>query len=368
MLVGQLRLKSKSKGMKKHRPQLEIERAIDAYVSQHPNGTPYHQSGWLAAIRQAYGHTGYWLVADEEGESGGIRGILPICEVKTPFSRKPGLASLPFCDIGGPLADTPELEQRLVNEARAQMPLQHVKGLEVRMPGCNPEIESGFTAQKVQMLAQLPESSEALIASYKPKLRSQIRKAEKNGLTGKLLEGPEGVEAFYHVYSANMKRLGSPAHSKEWFYSIARNYQGNLVIGLVYKETEVVGAGIVLFNGSNAVIPWASTLAEYNPLAPNMLLYWQLLAYACDRGCIQFDFGRSTYGEGTYRFKKQWGAEPQLLQWQRWGRNGQAESSAKAGTNGLGQKLRPLVEKAWQHLPQPITDSLGPRLRRYITL
>ena len=352
--------------MQLKRPQPKIEQAIDAYVSQHPNATPYHRTGWLAAIRQAYGHTGYWLVAEEQGE---LRGILPICEVKTPLSKQFSLVSLPFCDLGGPIADTPELEQKLINEACAQLPLQTTKGLELRLPNRSETLTEGDLAQQqVRMLAPLPATSEELIASYKPKLRSQIRKAEKNGLTGKLSLGPDGIEPFYHVYSTNMKRLGSPAHSLDWFKAIQAMYHGNIVIGLVYKEAQVVGAGIVLFNGNKAVIPWASTLVEYNPLAPNMLLYWQLLAHACDRGCTEFDFGRSTFGEGTYRFKKQWGAAPQLLQWPRWAADGQAMAEPQAGTTGLGQKVRPLVEKAWQQLPLGVANRLGPRLRRYITL
>jgi hypothetical protein len=31
-------------------------------------------------------------------------------------------------------------------------------------------------------------------------------------------------------------------------------------------------------------------------------------------------------------------------------------------------RLRPLVEQVWQQLPLGLTNSLGPRLRRYITL
>lgn len=46
-----------------------------------------------------------------------------------------------------------------------------------------------------------------------------------------------------------------------------------------------------------------------------MLLYWAMLEYACDQGYRQFDFGRSTPGEGTCRFKEQWGAKSHQLYW-----------------------------------------------------
>jgi hypothetical protein len=40
---------------------------------------------------------------------------------------------------------------------------------------------------------------------------------------------------------------------------------------------------------------------------------------------------------------------------------------AGAGAAHAGS-LRPLIEKAWSRLPLSVTNQLGPRLRRYITL
>jgi lipid II:glycine glycyltransferase (peptidoglycan interpeptide bridge formation enzyme) len=39
-----------------------------------------------------------------------------------------------------------------------------------------------------------------------------------------------------------------------------------------------------------------------------MLLYWTMIRDSIERGYKVFDFGRSTPNEGTYNFKKQWGA------------------------------------------------------------
>ena len=65
-------------------------------------------------------------------------------------------------------------------------------------------------------------------------------------------------------------------------------------------------------------IPWAASLRTHNRYSPNMLLYWSVLAFACEKGYRNFDFGRSTPGEGTYRFKEQWGARPVQLYWHYW--------------------------------------------------
>ncbi|HAV35350.1 MAG TPA: hypothetical protein DCX52_03155, partial [Massilia sp.] len=147
-----------------------------------------------------------------------------------------------------------------------------------------------------------------------------------------------------------------------------RRANQDMFIVIVRHEGKAVGAGWVLLCGDKAVIPWASTLADYNPLAPNMLLYWAIQSHLCETGVRQFDFGRSTYGEGTYKFKKQWGAVPVALDWKEWDAQGVAPIVAPATSGGAKSSLRPLVESAWQKLPLAVTNSLGPRLRRYITL
>ena len=161
-----------------------------------------------------------------------------------------------------------------------------------------------------------------------------------------------------------MRDLGSPVHSKKWFEQILANYQDNIIIANVYKDDIVVGAGIVLINGKSCSIPWASTNADYNRLAPNMLLYWSLLSYVADNGFSTFDFGRSTPGEGTYKFKQQWGAEPVALDWQTF-QQGQCLPEEAAGSKG---KLREIVETCWKKLPVNTSVMIGPAIRKYISL
>ena len=171
-----------------------------------------------------------------------------------------------------------------------------------------------------------------------------------------------------------MRRLGSPPHSRAWFDAIHRHYSAadDMLLVLVRHEGEAVRAGWVLRCGAKAVIPWTSTLADYNSLAPNMLLYWAIQSHLCELGVRQFDFGRSTFGEGTYKFGKQWGAWPLALDWHEWDEKGAAQgagpNAAPAASGGVALCLRPLVEGAWQRLPLAVTNSLGPRLRRFITL
>ena len=333
----------------------------DAYIAAQPGVTPYHSSSWLLASERAYGHTGWLVTAHRDGK---LCGVLPLVEVKPPIGPA-GLVSLPFCDVAGPLADNDDIRDLLTQEAKKLAASNKAKSLEIREGGplleTPEETKPTAGSGKVRMLCQLPDNAEALFKSYKPKLRSQIRKAEKNGLTAEIRTDIEAIDGFYQVFAWNMHRLGSPVHSKDWFRELKQAYGDRMLVGLVFFESKPVGAGIVLLAGDQACIPWASTLEEYNRLAPNMLLYWTLLSHVCNQGCKQFDFGRSTIDEGTYRFKKQWGARPHQLKWTDWMMDTNPQQSSVS-------RLRPLIENIWRRMPLAMANWIGPKLRRYITL
>jgi FemAB-related protein (PEP-CTERM system-associated) len=339
--------------------------ALDAYVRNHPQGSAYHLSAWCRAVCAAYDYRSQVLVARRGGR---LAGMLPLCVIRRPFGGARWV-SLPFCDLGGPLGDDHDVVAALSARARADLGARQLTGLELRCSGPLDAAASpaALAGRKVRMLLDLPASADDLMKSYPPKLRSQVRKAAKNGLAAEVSSSADAVGAFYEVYAHNMRRLGSPPHSRAWFEAIQRHYgEEGLLFVLVRHEDKVIGAGCVLVCGDRAVIPWASTLAAYNRLAPNMQLYDTILSAVCGRGVRLFDFGRSTFGEGTYKFKEQWGAQPCPLAWQQW-KAGAAQPVAERPAGGAS-RLRPLVEQVWQQLPLGLTNSLGSRLRRYITL
>lgn len=333
------------------------------YVHAHPQATAYHNFAWVESVEQAYRHPNVSLIALDDDK---VVGVLPVVKMQIPLSGQ-FLCSLPFCDLGHALADNEQVTTTLLEQLNILKDSSSAKKIEYRDTASS--IAASTTrsdelqGKKVRMLLPLPETSEQLMEGFKAKLRSQIRKAEKNGLTYQLGTSPELLDAFYQILIHNMQKLGSPVHSKAWYEALRENYQNDLLISVVYTEKTPIGAAIVLRNANKACIPWASTLAEYNRLAPNMLLYWSLLKEVTDSGAKEFDFGRSTYGEGTFKFKQQWGAQPLPLNWYLPGQQPPpSEKQAKPG------KLRKIVEQTWTRLPISVTTLVGPRIRKYISL
>jgi FemAB-related protein (PEP-CTERM system-associated) len=331
----------------------------DRYVTAHPEATPYHLVEWAIACERAYGHRHVCLLAEEGGR---LAGVMPLSEVAVPFGAR-ALLGLPFCDVGGCLADDADLRERLVDHALEICRERRASRIELRTRETGRSAAAPEAGDKVCMILALPASADELFDSFKAKLRSQVRKASKNGLEFHAGRSRADLERFYAVFSRNMRDIGSPVHSFAWFEAIRSLYGENILVAVVSLGDKPVGAGILLRAGARVAVPWASTLREYNRLAPNMLLYWKLLEYATKAGCGEFDFGRSTYNEGTYRFKRQWGAAPVALSWTSMTVDGDMQKSAL--TSGTARKL---AESAWRRLPVPIATFAGPRIRKYITL
>lgn len=344
------------------RPITDNDRSIwDEYVHGHPDASPYHLFGWMAAVERAYNFGKIGLVAENDGR---VVGILPLTIFKIPFC-KPVFVSLPYCDVGSILAENEMVEELLLAEAIAMAKKAGASGLDLRssLPNCseNQALPVKKTDNKVRMLLELPTSADELWSSFKSKLRSQIRKADKNGLRFEIAN--EKTNLFYDVFSQNMRDLGSPVHSKKMIEEVIRQFGKQAKIGLVFKEDVPIGAGLTLRVGNKVSIPWASTLRSHNRLGPNMLLYWGLLKCSVDDECNQFDFGRSTPGEGTYRFKAQWGAKPQPLVW-----NKILFGGFKKQQNEKSGKMKEHMAYLWKRMPLSTANYCGSRLRKYISL
>jgi FemAB-related protein (PEP-CTERM system-associated) len=357
------------------------QRAWDAFVDQHPAGAFCHLWSVHDAIHRAYRHPVIRLAAFRQpaGLSAGalparMAGILPMVHIRHRLLGN-SLVSLPFLDFGGSLSERPVVDQALVEAARRIGARLGARRLEIRrrqLPAdIGGEAAGSWTApdalvrtHKVRMVLSLPRSSGELMRSFKSKLRSQITKAMREGLTiesGSL----ELLERFYDVFAVNMRDLGSPVHSKGFIAALLSAFPDRGRVFLVRRANMPLAAGIVFGFKDTVINPWASSLRAYSRMNPNMLLYWGMLQDACDRGFQWFDFGRSTPGEGTYRFKEQWGARPAACPWEIIALDGRAVGK---GESLADAPLFRLAGKSWQRLPVWLTRLIGPPIRKFIPL
>jgi len=279
-----------------------------AYLQQQPH-TPYHQSTWLELIKNQFGHETIILLAFNEKNE--ILGGLPL----TLFSSKlfgRFAVSIPYINYGGPISRYKDINQALIAHSKILLEKFALSHIEIR------SIQAGlyplYTSKKASMILRLPESDEALDKNLGAKLRSQYKKAEDYSPQLKIGKA-ELLDDFYSVFARNMRDLGTPVYPKRFFNAILDNPKIQSTLLIVKLNNKAVSAAFLIANGYVLEIPWASTIAEANKKNMNMWMYRHILSFAIEQKFTFFDFGRSTIDAGTYKFKKQWGAEPRQHYW-----------------------------------------------------
>lgn len=322
----------------------------DAYVGQHPQGSLYHLVAWRDLIRSVFGHDSIYLYARR---AGAIVGVLPLIRLK---SRLFGdyMVSVPYFNYGGAISESASVSELLMKAAsdRARdIGCSHIEFRDIVARETWP-----VRTDKVDMELALPADVATLWSMFSPKLRSQIRKPQKEG--AEFVHGNiELLPDFYAVFSRNMRDLGTPVYGESFFKAVLEQFPQHASIALVRYQGRTVAAGFLLGHRGRLEIPWASSLREYNSLGVNMLLYMEILKLAIEGGYRTFDFGRSSMDSGTYRFKKQWGASEKQLYWHYW----LVQGKHLPQLNPTNPKYRFAVS-LWSRLPLWVANSIGPHI------
>ncbi len=317
-------------------------------LSRHPS--------WLNVFHDGLKQEVFAIEAQRQGET---CGFLPLAFVNTMlFGRF--LVSLPYLNSNGVIADSSEVQSALLSRAVELADELNVNHLELRheKPIEHTAI-NGSMASKVHMRLALPTSSELLWKNFNSKLRNQIRKGDKYGFQI-TWGGEESLDPFYAVLSENMRDLGTPVYGRSLFESILRNFPKDAELAVVWAGEKPISCALLLHGRRCTEVPTASSLRDYNDTCANMLMYRHLLDRAVERGQTLFDFGRSTIDGATFKFKKQWGAEPTPATWQ---------YAVRRGEIGAMRPDNPRYERMirlWQKLPVRLTQYIGPLIVRGI--
>lgn len=319
------------------------------YVTKNPVGCIHHRSEWISLFKKSYGHECHYLYA--QNNKNNIVGVLPLVRLN---SRLFGnfLVSMPFFQRAGAIADHPLIEDKLIHKANQLAKELGIDHIEYRDDIARTNMPA--QSHKVNMLLTLPDTTDLLWRSFSSKLRSQIRRPQREN-TETMIGHEELLNDFYTVYTRNMRDLGSPAHSKNFIANILEKFPDNSWLVVIRLNDKPVSAGFLLGYGGTLEIPLASTIKEVNSLSINMLLYWEILQFAINKKYQEFDFGRSSKGAGTYNFKKQWGAKPKQLYWHYW----LGKTTTIPSMNPSNPKYK-LMINIWKRLPLFLTTTLGP--------
>jgi len=311
---------------------------------------------WLTVLRDGLRQIPLRIDAERQGK---LVGTLPLALVQSRlFGRF--LVSLPYLNSAGVLAADDDVACKLIDRAVELADEYDVRYLELRQEReiAHPALTFQRT-DKVHMRLPLPDSSADVLGGLKSKVRNQVKKAGSYDLeVGWGRE--ELLDDFYAVFSRNMRDLGTPVFGRALFASIMEQFADEAEFCVVRKDARPIAAALLIHGEDATQVPSASSLREFNKTNANMLMYRHLLERAAARGRPVFDFGRSSEGSGTFRFKEQWRARPHPAVWQYYLRKGTADDMRPESA-----KNRALI-RVWRRLPVWLTRCLGPPIVRGI--
>lgn len=316
-------------------------------------GTLYHRNSTLEVVARTFGHRIYRLAAWRDAS---LVGVLPVVRLKS-FAFGDFLVSLPLFNYGGPVVIDESAAPALLERAAALIDELGVSHAEIR---CADRVYADWEQRtdKVVMRLKLAATADEQFAKFSSKLRAQVRRPTKDGFTTRV-GGAELLDAFYRVFSINMRDLGTPVYPKRFFANLLEAWRDESRIVLVERQSQIAAAGFLVRDRDTVEIPWASSLRDFNRFSVNMLLYWESLQHAIRTGATWFDFGRSSRDSGTFKFKAQWGAEPLQLRWHYRSRAG----GSLPNLTPNNPKYR-LALAIWRRLPLAVSNTIGPWLAR----
>jgi hypothetical protein len=152
--------------------------AWDEYVERAGDAAQCHLNGWRHVIERAYGHQAVYLWARDGGK---VKGVLPLILFRNIRFGK-ALVSMPYLDDGGICADDYATAVELYTHAQAMCMRHDADSLDLRH-----RQPSGLSlprhGSKVTLILPLEADPDRVWQGLDAKVRNQIRKATKSGLT-----------------------------------------------------------------------------------------------------------------------------------------------------------------------------------------
>lgn len=305
-------------------------------------GSLYHDIRWKQVIAEAYHlQPAYYLIKD----NGKTIGIFPGFN-----TRKNTVISMPYLPFAGlavsdPALFTGALHELLRANKNSSFTLKQLSDTQPANPGY------------VTMIKKLEATKDEEFNKLSSRLKNKVRNACKVPFELK----KTSVAEFYPIYLKATNALGTPGHSIRFFNLLKHAFDDICHIHNLILDGKSIGVIFEIdYKGTRHDL-WIFSLKQYLEHQPNIYLYWKTLEDSVNKGLSYYDFGRSTYEQGTYVFKKQWGAKPVFLNYTK---------NQAVGNEFTQTELPPLeggrLPKIWSKLPHTVTNRLGPVLRKYI--
>lgn len=330
-------------------------RRIEGFVAEQ-RASLFHRPAWLKAVEAGTGQCACGFISEQLGV---ITGWLPLTQVHSRLFGK-ALVSSGF-GVGGGICATSDDAARALSEAAEKYALsQSIPGIELR--GGPAPTHAGWQTRDDKhcgFIAPLAGDDVAQLKAIPRKARAEVRKGLNNELPIRIGRATDDWRAHYAVYSESVRNLGTPVFPAKLFRAMLAAFSDESDILTVFQDGAPI-ASVLNFYHDGAVMPFwgGGTLAARDARA-NDVMYYELMLHARRCGMDRFDFGRSKNGSGPWKYKKNWGFEPEPLAYAYWTAPGEAARDVDPTSEAYQRKI-----ELWKKLPLPLANALGPWIAR----
>ncbi len=320
---------------------------IDAFVTEHPDGTIFHRPQWSRAVERGCGQRGHYLVAER---GGAIVGCLPFSAVRSALFGN-ALVSAGFGTGGGILGDGGEAL------ARAAWALGYPT-MELR----GGPIPEGWTASEgtyANFARGLPGDADALLASIPRRQRTEVKRAMGFDLETSAGNDRRHRDAHFRVYAESVRNLGTPVFPKALYAAALDEFGDDADILVAWKDGRPLAALLNFYFKGTCQPYWGGGTRAARQWRANDFIYFEVMRRAIERGCTRADFGRSKVGTGPWLRKRIWDFEEAPLVYA----VRTADGARPREVNPLSPRYR-LQVAAWQKLPLWLANRVGPVIAR----
>jgi hypothetical protein len=345
-----------------------IDARWDTYVKQHPDGTVFHLTDYLACLQSESNEKLYKITCVDD--SNDIVGIFPLLSTKG-FPLGIGglvgasrLSSLPRTPTGGPLALSPDIMVRLIEESLKIQNQNPNKTLQIKSFSNNLEMFSKDLYKvhwRDSYITSLPKDPNLEIkfgnSNNHSAIKRCINKAIKNGLTTRYSDNKNELKYWHSLYLDTMKHHMTPARSYSYFENLWNTLKPKDYLKLIIAEqnNKIIAGSILFYFNKTVIYAFNGSDRNFFEFRPNDLLHWNAIEDAIKLNYLYYDLGEvPKNNEGLAQYKKKWSAntvpiyhyyfpQPDKLQF---------ESIDEGEVSGMKKLI-------WNLLPLSLTAQIG---------
>jgi CelD/BcsL family acetyltransferase involved in cellulose biosynthesis len=319
---------------------------------------------WLELIGSLYGYRIVHLVSRAADRH--LCGYLPIASISSALTGK-RLVGLPFTDHAPLLTEDEAVANDLVDQALHLARLEGARYLELRT-GLNDVLAARGDLTKsavyVRYVLPLERDPHKVFAGVRPRMRSQIRKAERDGVAVRWGVERRDIDTFYQLHlQTRCGKHGMPAQPRRYFTGLwdAFAASGHVRLALAEYKGRCIAAVILLISGSTVSSSYVATNQRYLELNATRAAEWAAIEWACASGFKLWDFGRTAReSEGLKQYKRAWGAFELDLPYYYY-----PGVAGLVATSETSRKYA-LLTSCFRKLPLSVAEPLGGRLYRHL--